>query len=296
MSILSKLDQVKKKASKRASLPFLSALSPSPVKEANAEDLAGYLTCQNLAQQGANEIASFITEGWTEIQAAKLLDTWLKDNGVDDFFHHSYAWFGERTRFTGINRLNYWEFMPSKRVIQPGEVFILDVAPNYKGYMCDIGFSSSLGENEEFNRAQKDLWSLRDDIVRLFNEFEHGGKIWQEVDQIIKTAGYDNIHNLYPLRVLGHRVYRTVETKKSLQVLNFGWQSYWNLISRGVFGQILNVDYEGDLLGLWAIEPHIGASNFGIKFEEILVVDADGARWLNPEPEIKKIEETEDET
>jgi hypothetical protein len=33
--------------------------------------------------------------------------------------------------------------------------------------------------------------------------------------------------------------------------------------------------------GLWAIEPHIGGGNFGMKFEEILVVEGGQASWLS---------------
>jgi hypothetical protein len=40
-------------------------------------------------------------------------------------------------------------------------------------------------------------------------------------------------------------------------------------------------EHHGSKLGVWAIEPHLGAEGFGAKFEEILVVTPEGARWLD---------------
>jgi hypothetical protein len=33
--------------------------------------------------------------------------------------------------------------------------------------------------------------------------------------------------------------------------------------------------------GLWAVEPHLAFEGVGVKFEEILVIDENGARWLD---------------
>jgi hypothetical protein len=41
--------------------------------------------------------------------------------------------------------------------------------------------------------------------------------------------------------------------------------------------------------GLWAVEPHLAAEGVGVKFEEILLIDSDGARWLDDDlPHIKR--------
>jgi len=72
-----------------------------------------------------------------------------------------------------------------------------------------------------------------------------------------------------------------------LKYLNFGWHSYWSILSRGLFRELLNAAHTGKLSGLWAVEPHIGSKTFGAKFEEILVVTTHGAQWLS-EWECKK--------
>ena len=252
-------------ASKIAELPVLRHLSPSVNRLVTAPEREGYLACQRLAEKAIKEIAALVREGWTERQAARLLNTYLRDCGVHTFFHEAFAWFGERTRFTGIRR--YRDFLPSERVLREGEVFILDVAPIYKGYMCDIGFTASLGPNPLGDRAKAFLEKLRREIPGWFDGRRRGEEIWNLIDERIGEAGYDNIHEKYPFSVLGHRVHRIDVDILKLKILNFGWQSYWSLLSRGLFGQLLNGNHQGDLVGLWAIEPNIGTKDFGAKFE-----------------------------
>lgn len=219
-----------------------------------------------------------IQEGFSEIQAAELFDTYLRDHGVKAYFHHPFVWFGERTRFTGIS--NYKAYQPSERKLRRGEVFILDVAPILSGYFSDIGYTSSLGVNPLLNEAMIFLRSLREEIPLLFRRHKRGSEIWKAVDARIRDAGYENIHKKYPFSVLGHRVHKGVSENAAVSLLNFGWQSYWALLSRGLFGQLFNAQQEGDLTGLWAIEPHIGTHDFGAKFEEILVVTNEDVYWL----------------
>jgi len=280
MQLDQRLDRILRGASKLRSLPLLSLLSPDPRRELTQENFLGFYKAQTRALDAAKEIASHITEGWTEKQAASFVNSYLHDTGVKSFFHHAYAWFGERTRFSGINRRMYHQFMPSSRRIKEGEVFILDVAPIVDGFVCDIGYTSSLGENVQLEVAQKFLQDLRAEVPVLFEAKRPGSGIWDVIDQKIRDSGYDNIHKLYPFSVLGHRIYRSGEKHGHLKLLNFGWHSYWSLSSRGLFGQLLNHKFEGDLEGLWAIEPHIGSAGFGAKFEEILVMKDGKAQWL----------------
>lgn len=239
------------------------------------ETIAGFRDAQRLAQKAVKEVGALLREGWTEKRAASLLSTYLKDHGVQSFFHDSFAWFGERTRFDGIR--SYAQYSPSDRVLLPGEIYILDVAPIYRGFVCDIGYTESLGENAELKEARAFLEELREQIPRLASE----SGLWGVIDGKIKARGYENIHQQYPFSVLGHRVHRSSERGASLKWWNFGWQSYFELASRGLFGQLLSPHFEGEMRGLWAIEPHLGRAGFGAKFEEILLVTDKGAEWID---------------
>jgi len=277
------MPELLKKLSKVSSIPGLELISPRVNVCPSHEAVEGYLRCQRLTQKAAYEVGQMIQEGWTESQAAKLLKTSLMDSGVQAFFHLPFAWFGERTRFKGIR--HYGQYSPSKRVLLPGEVYILDAAPIYHGYVSDIGFTSSLGRNTDLEKAKTFLNELRIEIPKLFKDNRNGGSLWQAIHKKIADAGYENIHQKYPFAVLGHRVHETNEWLGKLHFLNFGWQSFWSLSSRGIFGQLLNANYEGDLVGLWAIEPHIGTQSFGAKFEEILLVEPHRVKWLETNPQ-----------
>ena len=273
------LVSLQKFASRVHALPGLGLLSPSANRKTEEADLAGFLACQQLAERGSREIALLLREGWTEHQAADLLNTWLQDHGVRGFFHKAFVWFGERTRYRNVK--TYWDYLPSDRVLRPGEVFILDVAPIFDGYIADIGYTAALGVNPDVQKGLNFLENLRSLIPGMFAAAgAKGGAIWDAIDAQIRSAGYDDIHAQYPFAVLGHRVHRVRIKAPEVAFINFGIQSYWEFLSRGLFGQLLNTNYHGSLTGLWAIEPHIGTPQFGAKFEEILVVDEDGARWL----------------
>jgi hypothetical protein len=268
-----------KTASKIGELPLLNRLSPAAPSPTRAE-CAGFLESQRLAQRAVTEVASKIQLGWTEKKAAELVNTHLKQAGVRAFFHEAFAWFGERSRFTGMR--SYRDAMPSDRRIWEGDVFILDVAPIHRGFSCDVAFTGSLGPNPRLDEAQRFLARLRADLPSMFDGRNAGEDIWFLIDEKIRDAGFDNIHKKYPFSVLGHRVHRLPTAAPGVTFRNFGWQSYWSLLSRGLFGQLLNENYNGGLMGLWALEPHLGGPGFGAKFEEILVVPGYGAKpvWL----------------
>lgn len=265
-------------ASKVAQLPGIGFFQKGGNRAPSDADIEGYTASQMLTKQAVAEVASQMREGLTEIQAASLLNTCLRDLGVKSFFHQAFVWYGERTRFDGVK--TYFDYLPTSRVVREGEVYILDVAPIVDGYICDIGFTSSVGVNAELDKAQVFLAELHRDIPRLFEHAATGGEIWSTLDERIKEAGYTNVHAQYPFAVLGHRVHRVRSQMALPAFINFGWQSYWEFLSRGLFGQLLNQNFSGDLTGLWAIEPHLGSATFGAKFEEILVFEDGKARWL----------------
>lgn len=268
-------------ASRVRALPGLHLVSPSQALPVKRHALEESLACQRLAFQAAREIASLLRPGWTERQTAALFQEHLKGSGIKTFFHEAFVWFGSRARFDGIRR--YGQYQATNRKLLPGDVFILDIAPIHHGYLCDIGFTGVLGENPAAAAALVFLKKLRAEIPELFETLGQGGLVWKAIDDRIREVGYDNIHARYPFSVLGHRLPHIAWEGPRLKFLNFGWQSYWGFLSRGLFGQLLNADHVGDLEGLWAVEPHIGWNGGGAKFEEILVIENGKARWLETE-------------
>ncbi len=245
----------------------------------SAEELDQFRHCQRLAYQCAIDIGRELQEGWTELQTANLMDTYLRDCGVKTFFHRSFAWFGDRTRFQGF--ANYLHFLPSKQRLRSGDVIILDTAPVLNGFTADIGYTLSLEPHRELEQAQQKLLELRKQIPNLFQAGIKTREIWHRIDRDLKADGYDNIHSMYPFSVLGHRVRRISASSFPGLVRPFTWQSYWALFSHGLLPELLGPEHEGSAEGLWAIEPHLGGSGFGAKFEEILIVKNGNAQWLD---------------
>ena len=110
-----------------------------------------------------------------------------------------------------------------------------------------------------------------------------GGDICAAIARHIENEGYDAAHHRYPGAVLGHRLHPMSEHWRPPTLIPFSWQTLSQFLRRGVVADLLNEEHRGDLAGAWAVEPHLGGAGFGCKFEEIMLVDGKGARWLSPE-------------
>ncbi len=249
-------------------------------------DLEGMAQSQKLAYACARAIARELGEGWTEMQAARLMDVYLADHGVKSAFHKSFAWFGDRSRFDGMKR--WRDFLPSGRTLKTGDAVILDTAPFFQGQPADIGYSFAFGENQGLAKAREFLGALRKEVLELFDSAAarvgvSGGDICAAVARRIEEAGYEPVHHRYPGGVLGHRLRPAKPGWRPPTFTPFGWQAVEQIFSGGYFPELLNEDHHGGLAGAWAIEPHLGGPGFGCKFEEILIVDESRAHWLSPE-------------
>lgn len=255
-------------------------------KELTEADREGMAQSQTLAYDCAKHIAGEIREGWTEAQTARLMDVYLRDHGVRNYFHKSFAWFGDRARFDGVKKLR--DFLPTNRPLKPGDSVILDTAPVFKGYPADIGYPCSLGGNPEVEKGRRFLGELRELILELFSRGAKGtglsgGEICEAVVRRIEKEGYDVVHHRYPGAVLGHRLHPMSEGWRPPTFIPFGFGTLTRFLSEGIFPDLLNEEHRGDLVGAWAVEPHFGGKGFGVKFEEVMIVDSRGARWLAPE-------------
>ena len=262
------------------SVPGLSLISPSSTKSPSQSDLEGFQRAQALSFEAAVTVGQILRPGMTERQAAALIDDFLADHGVKSFFHTSMVWFGERSRFMGFTQKT--DALPSRRVLQEGEVIVVDTAPIVNGYCGDIGFAFSLEPNAELIKVRKYLLEFRRNLRDWFAGPMTTKEIWEKVDADLKANGYDNIHARYTYHVLGHRVHKMpLQKLKPLFANPYTQHAYWAFMSRGLFPELLTPWHEGEKLGLWALEPHLGAAGFGAKFEEILVVDKDKCYWLD---------------
>ena len=273
----------------------------------SASDLERFKSVQQLAYKAVVHVRGILKEGMSEKEAASLIDEYLKVHGVDGFFHYGFAWFGDRTSFTGFQRPlllpGEWieqfspphfglEFLPTNRKLQKGMSVILDVAPVLDSYSADIGYAFAFGENSEVDRALVDLEVFRSEILKMVLEEKTIAEIYKKTDSMITEMGYKNCHAVYPMGVLAHKVGKIPFTwLPPTKIMGFQLQTFAYLFKQladETLNGVINkspfwskkTDSKPDF-GLWAVEPHIGKGVIGGKWEEILVVTDSTAYWLD---------------
>jgi Xaa-Pro aminopeptidase len=258
--------------------------------------LAEHRTVQQLAYRCAEEIAAGLEPGVTERETTRRMRTWLDANGVEDWFHLPFAWFGDRTAFRNF-RLPL-QFFPTNRRLEDGMPFILDVAPVIGRATSDIGYASVLGTNAEFDRLHDHLAGHRRLILDLVKSGTPQRDIYVACDELAARSGYDNRHREYPFGVIAHRVDALPRHPVNRTVTGFGVRALLALIRSGVVGRrrgwspLWGGGRRSDhpaTPGLWAVEPHYGSGPVGAKFEELLVVTEDDAFWLDDDlPHVRR--------
>lgn len=272
-------------------------------------DLERHREVQRLAYRCAGEVAASLEPGVTEVEAADRLGAALRDAGVRSFFHQPFAWFGDRTAFSGFR--SPLDFFPEDtRRLQPGMPAILDVAPIVDGYAADIGYSFALGENEVLDQALSDLRHFRTLVLERVNRGDSLGEVYRAVEDLLADLGYVNCHRKYPFGVLAHRVDRAPRSALlNREVFGFSAAAAGDLLATAVRARLprsvtrrapwlaaaspfCNVGPGSDRRpspGLWAFEPHIARGAVGAKWEELMVVEPSGARWLDDDlPHVRR--------
>ncbi len=258
------------------------------------KDIEVFKKTQRLAYEGAVHTRSQLYEGITERETAEIFEKFFTSQGHHLYFHKPFVWFGERTAFRGFKRPGFIkgnslphlgkEFLPTDVKLKKGMPVILDVAPSVGGFAVDIGYSFSFGENAEVHKARLLLLTIRKIILEAVINKLPVKNIYAAVSNTIHEAGYNNYHSIYPLGVLGHRIGRLPLLKlPKLNIMGFHPQAYLYLAKEMLSGVTIVQENESRIMGdgLWAMEPHFGSENFGVKFEEILVIENGKVYWLD---------------
>ncbi len=258
----------------------------------NRASIAGTARAQRLAREVIHEVADSLRPGDREIDVARRIDEACRRAKVRKFLHTGYAWWGDRTRFA---KFVDWEpdALPTTRTLEPGECFILDVAPIVDGYVADYAFSGTLGANGSSAVHDQLLGALREvkqKIVDFAKKRPTGGELMRRVGAIVDARGLDAIHPMYPGNVLGHTLDVFPSVFGRIGPIGNGFQlpllgAYAFALAkhrlRGAPYPLINYEDRGEVRGIWAVEPHVARGPVGAKFESILVIDGDETRWLD---------------
>lgn len=283
-------------------MPLLTA--PPPATRGylpDARDLDEFRKVQRLAYAAAEAVAKELRPGMTEKEAARLQEVWLLDNGVTDWFHAPFAWFGDRTAFQGFRVAV--QFLPTNRRLEEDMPFILDNAPVVNGYVADIGYAGVLGENKVLDLLLDDLAEHRALILDLIRQRRPMSEVSQAVDRLILRQGHEPRHKAYPFETLAHTVQPMAprQSRKPSTLFQFGFQAVEALgrlaltARKQGWSPIWSSNESSNhapVPGLWAVEPHLGFRGVGAKFEELLVITGDDAYWLDDDtPHVRRWQE-----
>jgi hypothetical protein len=269
-------------------------------------DLANFKECQRLSYEAVQTVARRLQTGNTERDAAQMIDEEIKARGMSRYFHAPFAWFGARTAFQGIDRPfdtrsfptkllppHFGQkFMPTNTTLEEGMCVILDVAPIFNDCSADVGYAYAHGRNEKVEKALDDLAVFRPLILGGVCKEKTMAEIYADVNGALLDMGYENCHAKYPQGVLGHKVGK-IPTRllPRIPVMRFEVSTFLYLAAEEISRLINPWDNHTALWaentrvsadpGLWAVEPHIGTEDFGVKWEEIIHITENSAYYLD---------------
>lgn len=258
--------------------------------------IAGIANAQRVARDAVLTVAESVRPGDTELEVCDRIARELARAKVAHWLHTPYAWWGERTRFDWHGR---WETaaLPSERRLEPGEPFILDVAPLVAGFPADFAYSGLAGAaSGEQTAATHDallaeLSQLKQALVAWATPLTSTDLLCARVAQSVRDAELDVVHTRYPANVLGHTLEGFPNFSARAPRIGTGFQLPLLLTyAKGVvLHHLVGAPYPflrerapGRPLGLYAVEPHLGKDRYGAKFESVLLIDGSETRWLDP--------------
>jgi Xaa-Pro aminopeptidase len=261
-----------------------------------ADYIAGIANAQRVARSAILTVAERVRPGDTERSACARIEHELALAGVEHWLHTPYAWWGERTRFDWQGT---WETnaLPTERRLEPGEAFILDVAPIVGGFPADFAYSGLAGAGASSAEATphddllRALTAVKRDLVAWAAPGASASAVCQCVEEAIGLQGIDVIHTRYPANVLAHTLEGFPNWSSSAPRVGTGFQlplllTYaTGIVLHHLAGApypFLRAGAPGRARGLYAVEPHVGKARYGAKFESVLLIDGDETRWLDP--------------
>ncbi len=271
----------------------------------SAAELDQFRQVQRLAYDIALTVESQLQVGMTETEVCTLIAAAQARNEIVQVFHQPYAWFGLRTLlgpdwagcpgthgFAANGGMPNTAFQPTDAALAEGVPLILDLAPVVHGIASDVGYSCVLGPNVMFDDLDRGLARIRSFLLEGVRSGETMLNLYRELDFLLAQRGWENCHQHYPERALGHRVFRLAhEPDRPSPMPGFGTAAAEGLLAAGVAAledgnsyPVWNDSSFSDYTaapGLWAVEPHIGRDGVGVKFEELMVVTEDDAYWLD---------------
>jgi Xaa-Pro aminopeptidase len=213
-----------------------------------------------------DKLGAWLRPGVTEKEAAAFVIAERKKTGLPP------AWDEEHCPaiFTGPDSAGA-HAGPTDRPAEPGHVLNIDFGVRKHGYCSDLQrtwYFLREGEDGAPDEVLRGFQTVLDAVTRAAEYLKPGVPGWEVDDRArshITAAGYEE----YP-HALGHQVGRVAHDGGGL--LCPRWERY---------GQLPYLEVEEGQV--YTLEPRLPIPDHGVAtIEEIVVVTADGCRWLSP--------------
>ncbi|MGH8441516.1 MAG: M24 family metallopeptidase [Nevskiaceae bacterium] len=261
----------------------------------DAAQLARLAALQRQVYGALQAVAATLQPGDTEQTVVRRIHRELRPLGLQSYFHVPVALFGDRTAYP--DRFGAFEALATGRVLRTGDPVILDAAPLIDGYTVDCSYAvpppHGSPADAVFRAGDTLLAELRALILERARAGANMREVAREVDGVISGRSFENCHRKHIGQVLAHRITRTGPpflARRRVLGLNpalvawFFARSARSTRGRPDLTPNWNQTRQSDTplaSGLWAVEPHVARDGVGLKFEEVLVVDELGARYLD---------------
>ncbi len=215
----------------------------------SSEEIHRLEQAAELAAGGFKHILNLIEPGAREQDLALELETYMRKNGAEAPAFDTILISGARSSLQ--------HGAPSEKVIEAGDFVILDFGAQYRGYRCDFTRTVAV---DHVSQKQREIYDLvqraQSRGLQLIKAGVSSGTVYQEVQEIIATAGYAE----YSGRGIGHGVGLEIHEAPSIEA---------NGTAELESGQVLTME-PGIYIPGWG----------GVRIEDTLVVEDRGCRPL----------------
>jgi len=188
-----------------ANAPLTTFRPSDPSRYPSDADLRGYDRAQSFAKRIASTVASRVEIGMSERDATALTHEVFREHGVRRHWHMPLVGVAEgSTKFTSAGRFLRCLFGARRRILTPGDVLFLDIAPMFEGYPSDFTLTQLYGDNDRLRDMIDAAQTLTRHISTHLREDMHAGRTWEWIKTEIESKCPYELRQ-FPISPVAHR-------------------------------------------------------------------------------------------
>jgi Xaa-Pro aminopeptidase len=174
-------------------------LVPKDPREATGAqfDVALQRKAQQQAWDILNHAAAMIEPGMDDVDGKAIVDQAIMDSGAQRLWHASQVRFGPNTM------LPFGQVPLEPHILQPDDIFFLDIGPCYEGHEGDVGRGFTRGEVPAFSELIADSKAVFEAVKA---HWQAGGCTGQELYDFARTQATARGRTLALEGAAGHRI------------------------------------------------------------------------------------------